>query len=304
MADICKSYANTGQNYCAYLGKVLKRIMLYPEFDGSGTKNEIATVGGVTAAALQALCEQADIKKRLFPLPLFENVEEERAENTNYEYEGGTTVKIKDGVYSFKGIIPFTDGGPSLLGRLQDWHGQDFGIYGIDEDGNFRHEVDSTGILVQTFMVDGGTWSVRMIYGKYSEPMGIEVMFNFKPEVNDKNQTYIPKADLDFDGRTYSDLYALRDVTIAENSNSLTTLNVTITTDHGIPVTGLAKTDMYLYNTTDSAETTISTSTEVGVTGVYALVFASETEADAYSLNLLATSKYDPADTLTGTWNA
>ena len=52
---------------------------------------------------------------------------------------------------------------------------------------------------------------------------------------------------------------ALRDVVIAENSNSLTTLNVTITTDHGIPVTGLAKTDMYLYNTTDAAEITIVT---------------------------------------------
>jgi len=300
----CQTFSNTAQNYCAYLAKTARRIILVPEFDGSYTKNEIASEAGVTAAELQALFQNAAVKSRYYPLPLMENVEEIRNENDFYDYESGNMTKVKDGTYHFSGFIPFDDAGPALLGRLQDWYGQDFGCYIIDVDGNFRYNLGSSS-EVQPFLIDGKTWSVRMVYGKYKEPMGIEVQFNFKYEINDKDQRYIKKSDLDFDGRTYNDVYALRDVDIASTDDSLTTLVLTIATDHGVPVTGLAKTDMYLYNSTDPAEVTISTAVESTTTpGTYTLTFSAQTEADAWTFNLLAASKYDPADTATGTFTA
>ena len=305
MSSNCKTFTNTAQNYCAYLGKVARRIILVPEFDGSYTKNEIANEAGVTAAALQARFINAALKSRFYPIPLFENVEEERAENEFFEWESGNQDLVKKGTYHFKGLIPYDDAGPALLGRLEDWYGQDFGCYIIDFDGNFRYNLGSDGTKVQPFLIDGKTFSARMIYSKYKEPMSIEVMFNFKYEVNDKDQRYIAKANLDFDGRTYNDVYALRDVTLTEVSNTLDGLVYTIATDHGVPVTGLAKTDMYLYNTTDSSEITILTSTESTTTpGQYTLTFAAQDASDAYSINLLETSKYDSADTLTGTLTA
>lgn len=304
MGNLCKEFQNTGQNYCAYLAKVANRIILVPEFDGSGTKNELANEAGVTAAALQALFQNAAIKSRYYPVPVMEQVEEERAENELFEYESGNSVKIKDGAYQFKGLIPFGAGNPKLLGRLKDWEGQDFGCYIIDIDGNFRYNVGS-GDEVQPFLIDGDTFSVRKIAGKYKEPWFIEVMFNFRSDVNDADEWYIEKADLDFDGRNYNDVYALRDVAFVESSTSLTTLVVEITTDHLVPVTELAKEDMYLYNTTAVSQITIVTAVQTTSTsGIYTLTFSAVTEADAYSFNLLATSKYDPGDVLTGTLNA
>lgn len=297
----CKDYSNTGGNLCAYLSNVASRLLLFPELGSDGTKNEIATEAGVTKAALQALIIEAETKDRLYPLPKMEQVEEVRNENETFEYESGNVVKMRDGSYQFKGLIPFGDGGPDLLKRLESWYGQDFGCFIIDIDGNFRYEIDSTNILVQPFMIDGDSWSVRMIYAKYKEPLFIEVMFNFKSEVNDGDQVYIAKSSLDFDGRSNTDLYALRDVVITEVAESLTTLTVLVKTDKNIPVTARDETDWLLYNdTTTTAITVVSAVESATIPGQYVLTFIAQTNADAYTLNMLAASKFDPADTLTG----
>jgi hypothetical protein len=135
----------------------------------------------------------------------------------------------------------------------------------------------------------------------------IEISFNFADDMEDGNIRYIDYdggSGLDFDGTDYDDVYGLWDVSLTEVSNTLTTIIVNIKVDYDVAATGLALADFYLYNTTDSAEITITNLAESTTTpGQYTLTFASQDASDGYTLRV-DKSKYDYADTVSGTLTA
>jgi len=310
MATIVNNYANTGGNWqdVHYLAKRARRLIFVPKWGNDQTENTIASVSGVTKSALQALFDDHQVKDRYYPLPNLDNVENPgREESTFFEWNSGQETFVKDGKKSFKAMIKVEDGGPALVKKLKEWRGAKFGCYIIDTDKNFHYYLDEAGTIVKPMPIDGDRFDVRWIEPTDEGPGMIEISFNFADEMEDGNLRYIDYnggSGLDFDGTDYDDVYALWDVSLTEVSNSLTTITVNVKTDYDIPVTGLALADFYLYNTTDSAEITITNLAESTTTsGQYVLTFASQDASDAYTLRINK-SKYDYADTVSGTLTA
>lgn len=306
MATIVSNYANTGGNWqdVHYLSRVARRLILVPKWGQDQTENTLANEAAVTKAALQALFDDHDVKDRYYPLPNLDNVTNERAESTFFEWNSGQKEFIKDGVKHFVGMITVDDGGPALVAKLKEFRGAKFGCYIIDKDKNFNYYLDDAGTIVKPIPIDGKSWDVRWIEPTYEAPGMIEISFDFADDMEDGSLRYIKKASLDFDGTDYDDVYALWDVTLAEVSNTLTTIVFTAKTDYNIPITGLVLASFYLYNTTDSAQITITGLAESTTTpGQYTATFAAQTEADGYTLRVNK-SRYDYNDTVSGSLTA
>jgi len=303
--NILNGLTNTGGNpkNRAFDFKQLRRIILVPKYNSSEVLNTLANVAGVTKAALQAKFDAANINNRYFPLPPMKNVEFVRGESTKYAWADDSVTYIKQGIKTFKAMFDVSDVGPALLKRLQSWRACDFGMFIGDTEGNFGYILDSAGVIVKPLEIEGQSFDVRMIGATDKEPAMMEVTFNLAPEINDGDFRYIPKADLDFDIRSDSDVYALWSVVLAEVSNTLTHILFTAKTDYGVPISGLVKTEIYLYDNTGSAAITLTSLTETGTTGAYDALIPAQTENDSYTMNILK-SKYAPEDTLSGTLTA
>jgi len=303
----CKTYANTGVKDCKFMLSTHKRIALVPIYDGSNDPVTLADEAAVTKAAIQALCQAALMADRIFPLPSHDNVTDERGDASFFEFDSGAQEFVMDGTRTMEFFIPAKDGGnPDLVGKINAFTGQDVGFFAWDLDGNFSYNKGEKGALITPFEID--TIRAAWVSRRYADQSaGVMVKLTLSPEMDDANIRVILKSDLDFDGRNKKHVFALRDVTITEVSNTLTTLKVTAKdTAYESPITGMdAAADWYLYNTTDSSVITPSSVVETsGTPGEYTLTFTAVTEADGYTLNLVASEGFDPEDTLTGTLTA
>ena len=266
---------NTGVPLCDNLAKEARRLILVPKYDDSGTLNEFANEAAVTKAVLQAKFGAVDVNDRFFPLPEMENVEDVRAEPNFHEWNSGNKVEMRKGSRHFKAIIPMEHF--LLIQKIEAFKGTEFGIFAIDEDNNFIYNKDSETLTkVQPIMVDGKSLSVYA-QKQGSEPNGVIVEFDFARSTDDAMLAYIPESlsTHDFDGLSTDDVYALTDLTTKRCTftGSTTTGTLTVVSDYGNPITGLASADLEFTDTSDDSAVTITSVTE-GADGVYAIVFA------------------------------
>lgn len=279
---------NTQASKCNDLSKILRRLILVPEFDNAGAKNEIANVAGVTKSALQAKFDASDIDNRYFPLAKMENVENTRSETVYRTYNSGNKSKVEDGLRTFTGIIPFGDA--ILLGKIRSWGCQKLGFYGVDKSGNFRYVTDSaTKTKVQPILIDENSFDVQLVEATDKEEQYIMIKFDYRRSVDDALLRTIPADELDFDA--LEDIYALLDANVVYTSSSVNGVVATLTDDYGLPITGLVATDLTLHNVTDNAtvdKTMVETSN-----GVYEITYTSaQTVADVITATFVK-SGYD-----------
>lgn len=309
----CKTFVNTGVRDCQFALQTSKRFALVPLLDAANDAVTMATESAVTLSAMLALINADLMANRIFPLPPHDNVTDERGETEFIEFDSGAQEFGKDGTRTIEFFLPSKDGAnPDLLGKLNQFTGQKFGLWIWDLDGNFSYIKGETGALVTPYEVD--TFRARWVSKRYTDQAsGIMVKLTLAEIVDDADIRVIVRkghATLDFDGRDTRVIRGLRDVTITEVSNILTELVVTVieTAFPANPLTGYnAVTDWYLYNSTAGtlAEIVPSGVVEtVGTPGEYTLTFSAVTEADTYTLNLVATEGFDPEDKLSGTLNA
>ena len=183
MANCC-TLSNSQGDACPSILDIAKRLIIVPEVDGSGAKNELANEAAVTKSALQAKFDAADKDDRYFPISILENVEDVRAEPTFFEFNSGRKAKIKEGTRTFTGFIPFQ--GPEYLGKLEEWACSKFGVYVIDKSGNFIYSTDeSTKVKVQPIMVDQESFSAELVKKTDAEPIMIKITFDFRETEKD-----------------------------------------------------------------------------------------------------------------------
>lgn len=240
MSTICKSLSDLGASQCGFPMKVGRRLILVPRFDNSGNVNKMTLADIKVLANWELKFDAEKSLDRFYPLPNMENVVDERGDTEFFEWDSGLKVRIRQGARTFTGSIP--NESPALLGKLQDWEGQDFGVYIIDTDGNviFNYLSDSTGEYAVPIRVDGNSFDVKYVKSTYTDPLHIMLQFDFATDVNDKDLYMIPMDDADFDPRT-AQFYALWNVYAkAEAWTVGTSLVWTLTLDFGVPASGFA----------------------------------------------------------------
>lgn len=289
----CATLSNSRGSQCPSIMDIAKRLILIPELDSSGLKNEITTVAGVTKSALQAKFDAAEKLDRYYPISILENVEDVRAEPEFFEFNSGKKSKIREGVRTFVGFIPFQ--GPEYLGKLEEWACNKFGVYIIDKSGNFVYSTDeATKQKVQPIMVDEESFSAELVKKTDAEPAMIKITFDFRETEKDALLRAIDESDLDFEGLSSVDVYGLYDATHSVSGISTTAFTSTITEEiYGFKIEGLVAGDFSLYNDTQSSSVTITSVTE-SADGVYDFVIPVQTSADSMTLSMTK-SGYDDA---------
>lgn len=286
----CNTFKNLGAAACAYMMANAKSICIVPTVDSAGDANKFTTIGAVTKAALQAKFDAPNIKDRFFWVHKFEQVEQPKADNTNWESDTGTIVNLRQGPTSFTGWILTPH--PSLVGKLEAFKGEDFGLLIGGEDHSLQYETDkATELEVIPIAVDGGSWDARYIKRANDIPEHIELTFNFSSENDDSLLRSEKWGNLDFDPLSLIDCYSLNDVTLSATFTSTTAVGtLTLVDNYGSPIEGLTGTDGLIlatavYNVTDSAYQVLTSVSETSA-GVYALTYtASATASDALRAN-------------------
>ncbi len=282
MANECicgQSLTDLGISSCPDAMQNAKRLIFVPEFDNSGDKNEFANVAAVTKTALQAKFDAASELDRYYPSPLLENVEDVRAETVFQEFNSGLKSKVRNGIRTFTGYVTAPNGASSIwLEKIKSWFCNASGIYIIDKNSNFIYATDlTTKLKVQPIMIERGSFDAQLVKATDAEVQMIMITFDIRENMDDGLLRYIPAEDLDFDGLSDADVYALLDVVNTYSGIAQTTVTMTMTTDqYGLPVTGLVIGDFALYNNTGAAAVIPSSVTE-SADGVYDIVFPSQT---------------------------
>lgn len=250
MATMCKELKNVGASECAFPLKVARRLNFVPLYGHDGTKNSMSLdptaddyIGKRSAWDLKVsptdpLATPLDM---FYPLPVMENVTDERGDTEFFEWDSKLKVRIQQGVRTFIGLIP--NEWPSLLGKLQAWEGQKFGVYIIDKKGAivFNYGTDSAGeVRAYPIPVDGNSLDAKLIKATYTDPGSIMVQFDFDADVNDKDLYLLGLDKLDFDPRT--EIKALTDLYITSDDwSDPTFVLLTLSLDYGVPAAGFAQ---------------------------------------------------------------
>ena len=291
MANCC-TLSNSQGDACPSILDIAKRIIIVPEVDASGAKNELANVAAVTKSALQGKFDEADKDNRYFPLSILENVEDVRAEPTFFEFNSGRKAKIKEGTRTFTGFIPFQ--GPEYLGKLEEWACSKFGVYVIDKSGNFIYSTDaSTKVKVQPIMVDQESFSAELVKKTDTDPIMIKITFDFRETEKDSLLRAIDASDLDFEGLSSADVYGLYDAKHVATSATVNGFTSTITENiYGFGIEGIVSGEFSIYNNTTSSDVPFTMS---AVDNVYTFTFTSpQTIADVVKLSV-SKAGYDDA---------
>ena len=246
--------------------------MFVPLNDSDGNPTKIAAAD-LTKAALQAKFDEENSQDRFYPLPLMENVTDERAEPTMYEWEGGGKVFIKENPRAFSGMIKRLT--PELIGRIKNWTGQEMGYYVWDADGNFIYSAASDGSTdLYPIEIDGESLYAGLVKATNSDPLMGAVTFDTAQGVQDEDLRYVKKENLDFNGLSKSDVYGLMEVKVNITAATASTVTFSLALDQNVALSGMTVSDLVANNDTNDAAITLSTVTESGVnagtyTGAY-----------------------------------
>lgn len=279
----CATLQNSRGDKCPSIMSIAKRLILVPELDHAGAKNDFDLVGDVTKSALQTKFDHAEKLARYYPISILENVEDVRSDAEFFEFNSGRKSKVKDGIRTFVGFIPFQ--GSEYMGKLEDWACNKFGVYIIDKDDNFVYSTDdATKLKVQPIMVDENSFSAELVKKTDSEPIMIKITFDFRETEKDALLRAIDSDDLDFSGLSSVDVYGLYDAKHVVGSATATGWVSTVTENiYGFKIEGLLLADWSLKDSSGSA-VSITTADETA-DGVYTFVIPS-TPADVLTLSL------------------
>lgn len=281
---------NTGVP-CVPIIRALEKFIFVPTYNSLGVANEIdVTAGPFNAAYFSALVNNTDATERWFVLPQFKNVVNTRAESLMETFEDGSKVFIEQGIRNITGLIVGSDAPPQLKGKIVSHRGNQMSIYGIDKAGNLIGKVGSTADMLAPIELEGDTIDAIFQYTNDTTIQKIQVMFDINISEDDSQVRMLAASEM---ATSIKNLRGLNDVTSVNSAISTTGLTVTLKTEGGTPlnpvmVEGLLITDFVssvggatsrLYNSTDSANVTISTFTE-SAPGVYDLTFAGQTVSD------------------------
>lgn len=276
--------SNTGRPNCVPIQKVASRLFLMPIFANDGTKN------GIDMADIpnfETLVNEADASKRLFPLPVFENIEMAKADSQFEESASGRKAFLRSGVRSFAGELWAEDSSPVFLGKLVAGRCVDFGFFILDVEGNLIGAKD--GSILRPIPVDVASWDPRWMPATDSSVQKIMVAFDWARNFDESTLWMITATDANQD---MSAVEGLVDVVLTPAVPGNTLNSFTAKLEYGtgvnpIKFAGAVLADFELVNNSTSATVSLSTLTEAPE-GTYSITPTSAlTDGVSYTLKVV-----------------
>ena len=292
----CKQgISNTGTPNCSAAIEVPVKLFVQSLYDSTGALNSIdlSTITGpqdLDNAFFNAMINDSDSSKRLFPLPKMKNVENTRGENRVESFKDGSKLYIGQGTRTFKALIVGKEATPQLAGKLESLRCTDFGIYMAGQTGSFIGS-DVTAGYLQPINIDQDSFSAKYMPPTDDAVQKIEISFDFDVTVYDQNLRAIIAEEMTCDVR---ELRGLLDAYYNVISCSTTTAVIDIYTDYGtalnrIPVEGLVAADFIssststtskIFDITDVSDLTVAVTESSTIGGQYTLTYTGAVSAE------------------------
>jgi len=182
--------------------KTIKKHIFVSLYDNDGNRNGIQltdfdTSGMLPDSFVAGKLHEVDGSKKWYPTPnVYENVESTRTDTTTEEFQSGLTVRIQNGVQTFKGELIQVD--PSLASRILSNGCSDFGVYEIDKDGSIRGELSSDGLELLPIKINKGSldsYDVPEVEG--TSVQRVMVTFQFDGTVSEINLKKIENSQIE-----------------------------------------------------------------------------------------------------------
>lgn len=281
MPEICSCetvMGNTGLPSCYKALTVATGIFMTPTYANDGTKNVIDTTDTIDDAYITAAINNADQSKRWYPLQKLNNVTSERAEPTFDTRSDGGRTKVKDGIRTFS--FEIWEGGTRLKKLIDKGGCREFSFFIINEGRLIGLDLTDEQLELAPIRIAKDSLVANYLIATDTTVEKIAISLQFDQRENDGNLSYVEVAD-DAD---LTDYKGLLDIYSEIPDNTLTTVTVKLFNKYGPAnnknvLTGLVAGDFALYNVTDSAAVTVSSSVE-SPDGTYLLTFTAQTAND------------------------
>lgn len=263
---------NLGAPDCPPVMQIARKFIFVPKYDSNGDLNKIL-LNDVNLSNLTTLINATDPANRYFPTAEMENVEDLREDPVTQEFNSGKIITVRDGFRTNTGYIPL--GSTQELGAYKSYGCAEFGVYVLDNGGNFIYYKDASDpTYAYPILVDNETFHSMLIKATDAEVQMVMVRWQWKQSMKDQNLRFISSDSLDFGSE---DLRGLYDTTAEYSAISTAGFTVSIETNYDIPVQGITLPDLTLFETTSGSPVDVTGNiqswTETSA-GVYELVFA------------------------------
>lgn len=289
--------SNTGKGKQVLFGTA-RRYYLQHRVAADGTLNSIdgATFTG-SQSDWDALTQNADYTKRLFPIGDLEEFTNVRAESIKKSFASGTSLITEKGQRTVTTFIPEVDN--QYTGIIDEFSCEDMQIYASDNCGNFQgYQPDKSTELLFGARIQKGTFESNPVVTVDGEVQGAAISFEFHKLVLDKFMRQFNADELDVNP---NDITGLIDVDIAVSSESTTGFVGVATYCYGTaktkqPLVGAILANWTLFNETDQLAVVIISAAEAP-DGTYTFTYAAQTPADVLTLTLDITTGFDLSTT-------
>jgi len=295
MAQCCKflGESNTGLPATQRILKSGSKLIYVPFIANDGTINKILSTDTVDQAYLDAKISEEDPTKRWYPLPVLQNVLNERADPSTESFDDGSNDILIQGVRTFSAIIKAVSNAyKSKLESLINC--QRGGFFVVDACGDIYGELeeDSSGLVFHQNLlpisINQNSFEARVVTAGNTASGKIQLNFEFDQLVSDGNLRYLSGDSVTADFLRAEGLIDV-DITAPSVSTTLAIIAVTQNFDGFNELTGiegLVIADFIVNNKTTGLSVALTTVTDLG-NGGYSLLYPAQSASDELEIKVL-----------------
>ena len=153
---------DTGLPGCQPIASVARKFIQVPLVADDGTEFSIAANATLDQAFFDALINQSDRTKAIFPWPVMDNVENVRGDAVTETLNSGKNIIVQQGTKTFTGVV--VNQSPSFLDKVESGACVKFGYYIVDIDGNLIGKIKNGDTsALYPIAVDNDTFKPTLI---------------------------------------------------------------------------------------------------------------------------------------------
>jgi hypothetical protein len=287
------SLTNTGTPGCAPLMDQAYGFLFTRLYDGGGVANKIDASTTLNKAFFDALINNADKTKRLFPFMPLQNVEDTRADTVFEEFANGSKREVRQGIRSVNAMFVGADA--SYLAKLAGFKCvKGLGAYAVDVNGSLIGDSSEAGFL-KPIPLESKTFDPKFIKGTDTTSSKVQVMFDWLNSFFDESLGMLTVSDFAADVNLKSvegllDLYGKPATAISTTAFTMEIYSK-FGSVNGNAVSDLTATELEVYNETTAALVSLDSITENPVLdGSYTFDFSgsAQTPADILHVRIIS----------------
>lgn len=289
------SILNTGTpNKQRVVASGVKLIAVRMKAD-DGTSNEILASDVIDQAYVDALINHEDESKRWYPIGIFDNQDDTRADAVSESFSNGTSGLTQQGVRTYTGwLINYA---PHYLKALESFKCQSFGVYAVDSCGGLTGAIAKSGAALRPIRVNEKSWNPTYVKSTDTVSAKVQLAFEFSQLEKDRYLRVVSDTEITAD---LLDAEGLLPIAATVSGITTTGFVAALKVDYDIfldasktIVPGWVTADFAVFNKTTNLAVSVTSVTEAPE-GTYTFVIPAQTSADILELTNVKTSGAKP----------